>query len=450
MALRDWLTVLLLGWLVTSCRDTSFCQGAGDCPSEPGAAAQGPAGGTSSGSGEEAAPDPDGGQSAGHDGGAGMSGYSDAGAPTADQCPAGYGECDSSSLTACETNLLRNVRHCGACKNACDGLCVLGNCKPPELLFKDGGPSRVVATQDAAFAVLTDLANQHHALYRFDLITGDAGLVTQLDSSEDSISLGVDHVYLDAGGQVLAVSLDGSTIAPVENEAGPISTHSFGATGQGLYYIDADDDESVWTLYYRPNHATKWQVLLDQADRLQIESAGLGALALVSTDASGVEHELTLVVGDKLTSLGLLPVGWQDLIVVDEEIAVLVTRSSVEPSELWWFPSSSPLASPPASSPEPPPVGPPPVSYPVDSVLYASHPLKLAPPWGVALQTRSGLLDSVRAYSRGGPQGWAAGISRQSSLAFINRTQVWYLYIPNWVDPPLLYRSALIIAEEDL
>jgi len=48
------------------------------------------------------------------------------------ECPPGLGDCDDDARNGCETNLLINGRHCGACGNQCDTAagqpCISGSC----------------------------------------------------------------------------------------------------------------------------------------------------------------------------------------------------------------------------------------------------------------------------------------------------------------------------------
>lgn len=460
MALTRWvLSALLLSGVFTSCREVSICADTNECPAEAsagrGATTDRTSGGSNSsdngnGNGDEAglAGQPgqagqagQGGQAlgAGQGGEAGEAGQvavGNAGAsgePSQNECPHDSGECDGSSLTTCETDLLTSVRHCGACERACDGLCVLGVCKAPELMFKGAGFSDFVLTHNAAFIVMSDYSNSRRALYRFDLQSGEASLVMELEHPENSISLGPDRVYVHVFEGVLAVALDGSRVDLVENGGLAIDPFSFGATAQGIYYVDfeylegaeGEPAEERWALYYRPHLSTKWQVL-ERSSYLRILASGSGCLAV----ERGTEEnrELSLVVGAEVTKIDGLPAAWDDLLVVENELVLLTS----EPSQLWWFDSSGPLQ-----------------HYTIEPPTSSWDALTLATPRGVAIQSQSGGQESVRTYTREGPALWAAGISRKAALMFVHRPELWYVYSANWADPRLLYRAPML-EEADL
>jgi hypothetical protein len=59
---------------------------------------------------------------------------------TVASCNAGFGDCDSSAATGCETDLRTTDAHCGVCGMACATgyQCKVGRCVAPELLFYGG------------------------------------------------------------------------------------------------------------------------------------------------------------------------------------------------------------------------------------------------------------------------------------------------------------------------
>jgi hypothetical protein len=440
VALTRWLLgALLLSGAIAACREVSVCSDANGCPNETSADGGATAGRTSGGSSSaetnsEAAGRPGQTSQAGQQGRIGQGGEAGetgevtggdagtSGAPPQNECPPDMGECDGSSLTTCETELLSSVRHCGACENTCEGLCVLGICKAPELMFKDAGHGGFVVTQDAAFTVLSDHSGSQHALYRFDLASGEASLVMQLEQSEHSISLGPDRVYVHVPAGVLAIAPDGTPADLVENGGLAISPEDFGATAHGLYYVDRDYLEGAGelTLFHRPHLSAKWQVL-ERGGELKILGSGSGCLALERETEE--ERELVLVVGAELTKIDGLPADWDDLLVVEDQVVLLTS----DPSQLWWFDSSRPVH-----------------HYPITTPRFPYDALKLAAPHGVAVQSQSGGAESVRTYTREGPALWAVGISRSAALSLISRPDLWYLYAPNWADPPLLYRAPML------
>jgi hypothetical protein len=454
VALTRWvLGALLLSGVIAACREVSICADANECPVEASAGrgattdrASG-GGGSANGNGDEAglagqpgqpgqggqAPD---GVQDGEAGQAGQVAAGNAGASgetSQNECPHDSGECDGSTLTTCETDLLTSVRHCGGCERACDGLCVLGICKAPELMFKGAGFSDFVLTHEAAFMVLSNYSNSRLALYRFDLQSGKASLVMELEYPENSISLGPDRVYVHVFDGVFAVTLDGSRVELVEKDGFAISPFSFGATAQGIYFVhfeylegaEGEPPEESWTLYHRPHLSTKWQVL-ERSSYLRILASGSGCLAI----ERGTEEnpELSLVVGTEVTKIDGLPAEWDDLLVVENELVLLTS----EPNQLWWFDSSGPLQ-----------------HYAVEPPTFSWDALTLTAPRGVAIQSRSGDQESVRTYTRDGPALWAAGISRKAALLFVNRPELWYVYSANWADPPVLYRAPML-EEADL
>lgn len=81
---------------------------------------------------------------AGHTAGGGDGDGSDggragqAGEASVTDCEPPHADCDESTLTGCETNLLTDVAHCGACGAYCHGICAAGQCQAFESLSFDG------------------------------------------------------------------------------------------------------------------------------------------------------------------------------------------------------------------------------------------------------------------------------------------------------------------------
>jgi hypothetical protein len=435
VALKPWLLGALLGGsLALSCRDVSVCADGAPCLADgaPGqsstggveasdAAGRSSSGAVSSSAGARERGSGSGG--AGHDAAAGGEGD---GQPN--ECPTGFAECDDSALSVCETNLLRSVRHCGACANECAGLCAFGTCKVGEQLFEDSVPGKFVATQSNAFGVMSSVGSDDSFLYMFDQLSGAAKPVTRVKTGDTELSLGIDRVYYYSEyDSVFSVTFDGGTVEPVlDDSSKPLSVYSFGATSRGLYYVTADDEQIVWRLFYRANHSPTWQPI-HEGSEFAIESAGLDAVALVTGSWDAENPELLLAIGEEVTRCGPLPDGWGDLIIAGDEAVVLTTN----PSELWWFDDTRD-----------------PIHYAVDAPRYAEGALVLSSE-GVAFKSQALGMEWVREYSNSGPTSeWAVGIPRTAGMVLMSRTHVWYDYYPSYIEPPLLLRSRWLEASD--
>lgn len=440
MALTRWLGGgLLFGIAVASCRDGGFCAQPGECPSQAhgGQATQPPlAGAPNAGdvsaeggaAGEPAlAQPPEGGGSGGQSGeggaaeagaSAGVSGEGP-GAP----CAKDFAECDASSLTVCETNLSSSVRHCGACGNWCEGACVFGTCQAPELLLDAVSVGPVVLTDRTAYAIARDPSNTVRGLYRFDLANGGSQLLTPLDGAPRGLALVGDRIYVHFDWSVLAFDLDGALLEEVAEEGWPISPGSFGATSEGLYYatdrLPAEDDKT-WALRFRPRLVDAWQTVERSSEELTILSSSSRCLALAR--GTGEHRELFRVDGTAVTKLDA-PTEWSDVRAALAEVVVLTSN----PNELWWFNEAGASA-----------------RYGIDQPAYESGALSPASPFGVSIQLRTGADHSVRTYLREGPNAVTAGISRNSTLWFINQDDLWYQYAESWTDPSQLYRTRML------
>jgi hypothetical protein len=419
--------LLLVSTLTWACRSVTLCSGP-TCADEQ--ASNDTVGTTSSSGGAAGEPgDHFAGESstAGEAGAAGaaepMSGVGgEAGAQTVPLvCDTGRGDCDGSTLNACESDLNRSVRHCGACDSPCSGLCMAGTCKEAELLFVDGSPRDRVATQSALFTIMSNFQGSQRWLYRFDLTSGQGTELFELLGSQPTVSLGPDRVYVKDGAQVIAVSFDGERVEPVMGPAGPLSVWHFGATASGLYYVDSDDDLVAWTLNHRANQASEWQVIYE-GDKLEIVSTGPQAIALLTGDYFSETRELMRAKGDTVSTFGTVPELWGDIGVYEDRIAVVNGAD-----ELLWYGEPG----------EQPVVQTIPVGFYWDETFVPA-------PEGLAILSQTGLESSVQCYSATGPQWTPVGISRAATLVFVNRTHLWYLDNPSPLDPPLLMRARLV------
>ena len=333
MALKTQLcgALLLVCSLTWACRSTSVCSDHG-CVMEPpqnaaGAPPQNAAGGAAGEPGvtnEDAAAGAGASMRAagGEAGAAGAGGEAGAQGPAPLVCDTGWGDCDGSTLNGCESNLHLSVRHCGSCGSACAGLCLTGTCKKGELLFLDGSPRQRVATQGSLFTVMSNWAGDKRTLYMFDLTSGEGKALFELFGYEQKVSLGNDRVYLKDGGDVLAISFDGERVTPVMGPDGPLSAWHFGATSSGLYYVDSNDDATVWTLSYRANDASDWKVIYE-GEQLELMSAGPRGVALLRGNWESVSRELMLAINGELRTLGTVPEYWGDISVYEDRVAVI-------------------------------------------------------------------------------------------------------------------------------
>lgn len=441
MALKHLLaTSLSLGVLAHGCQDVAVCEdealcspiersrggeGGGDAGDD---GAAGSPGIESGGDGGRPSPPPAGGAGGGSGAGGDTSAAGeggDAGAGAAGACSPGFGECDGSSLTICETPLDHSMLHCGRCGRLCEGTCALGHCREPELVFDVGEPEQFVATQVAGFAVVPSFSGQGQWLYRFDLI-GDAApaqLAEVLDW-EASLALGPDKVYLRDGDLVRAVGLAGQS---VETEAiGPV--RSFGASPLGSYYVSVDyeDDETeVSRLWFRPAHAADWQ-LLHEGEPLELAGSGPAGVAALFGSEYDDERSLALLEGGEIVPLGTLPEDWSSLRVTADAVAVLVAESR----RLWWFAAGAQ-----------------PFHYGVGEPSYDDAETLRASPEGVAMQIRDGSRAFVQEFSRSGALPWKIGVRRAANLVFLDRSYVWYTHSPSWSELNLLRSRQVEISD---
>jgi hypothetical protein len=336
----------------------------------------------------------------GAESGGGMSGESAGGA----DCPGFFGECDGSSITECETPLDYHVRHCGACAAPCDGTCVVGHCKPAELIYQGGEPSTFVATPSHGYGVIAEIDGSGQALYKLDMLSG---AVTPLMELSDfyfiSLALGRDTLYLQADSDVYSMDLAGERI---ELEDLP-SIWSFGANSEGVYsttrVADELTDQLTDTLSFRPAFSSQSQVLREGG---VFEIVGSGEAGIVLLNGNEDEERLLeLVQADEIERLGPMPAGTTNLCVTAEGVAVL----AVDDGELWWFR--------PGSEPTHYPVG-------VPAHGYWSQPVLTER--GVAIQIAEGALSFVQEFASDGSLGLRLGISRNANLFHLSPSHAWY------------------------
>jgi len=110
-------------------------------------------------------------------------------------CPPPSANCDESSLTGCEVNLLTNVANCGACGARCRGVCALGECHAFETLASDFDPPPyrgIDFTSSDVYALSSRFSTQ---LLRWSEGHGAESLLSDGPDFSGIVS-GVDRVYL--------------------------------------------------------------------------------------------------------------------------------------------------------------------------------------------------------------------------------------------------------------
>jgi hypothetical protein len=118
-----------------------------------------------------------------------------AGAPQ--ECVAPHADCDESKLTGCETNLLTDVSHCGACRALCVGACVNGVCRPFERLsmYMDLPEQGGIAETNSELFVLSN--DGYDSLLRWSEEAGATILISE-GTPFEQVVVGADRVYLNS------------------------------------------------------------------------------------------------------------------------------------------------------------------------------------------------------------------------------------------------------------
>jgi hypothetical protein len=150
-------------------------------------------------------------------------------------CAAPTADCDESTLTGCETNLLSAVEHCGACRQRCYGVCVEGACSPFELLSLEvQTPSTNGIVQVDGAVLATSLAESPQLLRWSD--AGGAETLVGEPWSFDALVPASDRVYLlgASGSQLSSLRLQDDKVLS-EN----VKAKTAAVIADTLYAVDA-------------------------------------------------------------------------------------------------------------------------------------------------------------------------------------------------------------------
>lgn len=160
-------------------------------------------------------------------------GGAEAGGPPA--CVAPMADCNEYPLDGCETDLLRDVRHCGGCGQRCVGACIDGKCNAFEELVSGeelprSGGITATATEVHALGIWPD-----NSLFRW---SGGAGAATLFTSTVDGFAEvvgGVDRLYLLGNGELSSIPRSGGVVTSEHGTA-----RCAVVMGPKLYAVGAD------------------------------------------------------------------------------------------------------------------------------------------------------------------------------------------------------------------
>lgn len=271
-------------------------------------------------------------------GSGGAAGEGPAGEDGVLQCEPEMADCDDSRLTGCETNISWSVRHCGACGQACDGLCQGNDCQLATLVW-EGHATTMVANASTGFAV-SDYGYDT-VLLQIDMQTSEATVLLNNVSSSTLLAMSSDRVYaFDPDSQLFhSARANGSDLTV---EAVPQPPRSLGATEDGAYYVDgADGDEEAYALRFRPTGAGSWQQI-HSGTSLEIAASSSFGLLLRELDEND-QSVLWLVHGSTVEPLPPPPGEWSLAAVTERGPVVLVVDSAKSVNELWWLGYDPPL-----------------------------------------------------------------------------------------------------------
>jgi hypothetical protein len=420
---RHLLALATLGTLPPlACRELSVCEGQGTCalttPGEGGAdgaaGARGKADASAAGTSAEtpAVASTEGGAAIA-DGGAMHAGAAFGGEAyggyggeesSVPSCELGTDDCDGSTLTVCETYITWDVQHCGACGQACDGICVLGHCKPSEPIQQAGHPRQFVTDSAFAYAIFDGEGAKN--ILRIELETGDSRVVGTGFSDKTLLAVSGDRLY----------ALDTNLLRSKDLADGPFETEPFGAQGlgaslEGLYYTrisyDFQTKVATWSLWYRPTAASE-SSLLGEADQFDIIASGQNGVVVKRR----IDAEITLLFAseNRLTSLGPVP-NFVSVRAVRNGVAMLVVNAD-EPSgfELWWTTITGGTTRFALAADVKPPA----------ELVEA--------PGGVAMLLRERGSAFVQLFDDFGPSSIRLGLHYYSSLEFVDARNAWYTW----------------------
>jgi hypothetical protein len=415
--------LLLAGAMAASCRTGGVCEsnacssdaasvvgrGGGGGGQEPdgapigGDSAPAPPGGEAGATGDSSQS----GAAATHAGGAGQS--------NALTCEADFADCDESRLTGCETHVTWSVRHCGACGADCEGACVFGRCQPSTLVTDELFAQTMVASATTGFARASD-GRGNSSIVRIDMESGKGEVIQSHVAPDVVLALGADRVYFYDPGttELRSMALDGASLT-LEQEL--VNANDFGASPQGVYYVESETDPDTWeeteTLWFRATGTGVWNKLLGPGTIELYRSSPFGVVAS-QYDLNDVPR-LLLLRGDQVTELGDEP---------DSLIEVVATRSAVvalTDGFLHWR-RRNPILDVIETR-----------SYAIEpSSNYHDHLIVLGDE--VAILSENDGKAAVRFYGSDGPTAHRYGVAPYSNLAFADSTYLWYGVEDNWLE----------------
>lgn len=327
--------------LVGGCRSIGICT-TEECATELVGAAGTPTGESGLGgrAGGGAPPIKEGGGEAG-DGAAGGAGAPDEPRPSL-SCEPNMADCDGSRLTGCESDVTWTIRHCGACGQSCDGLCMGGRCEPT-VLVQPAYAVSMVASNTTGFALVTDMFT--HSLVMVDFKTASSSVLLSDVQSDTTLAVSADRVYVldNANHELQSARLDGDDLKPEDVEW----PQSIGGTAKGSYYVNIHDRteteepyDQTFQLHYRPKGSTAWQLLHEGSQPCRILSSSAFGLVFArypNSDSEDEDAELSLWDGSQELALGEVPPGFVEAAAVkDGKVAILTHDDDTGVWELWW------------------------------------------------------------------------------------------------------------------
>jgi hypothetical protein len=166
------------------------------------------------------------------------------------ECQFPLANCDESTLTGCETDLVTSTAHCGRCGNKCAGFCGEGRCFPFETV--DEAPvaeeAGIVTTSEHVYFVTNPVDRvtvNDDILQRVSKRTGE--VETVLESAPlaqiQAMRAGLDRLYFVDTGTVFSVGFSGLGLRQEDGAGDPewdnfFNTPQFAPTRQWLYWVD--------------------------------------------------------------------------------------------------------------------------------------------------------------------------------------------------------------------
>jgi hypothetical protein len=360
-------------------------------------------GGSSQGGVPDSTPEPTAEGGAAGEGGASNAGEAGAAGAIAEPpeplaCEDGLADCDGSTLTGCETNLGWSERHCGECGQVCEGLCQGRDCKPATLLA-DGSALAFVASSSTAFGVISSLEGE--SLEQFDVLSGKQSELIRSVDYEAQLAVSADRIYVwePSSGAFQSALLSG---ADLRTEPTPVAIESFGASNDGVYYVDApSSSESVSRLWFRGTGKAAWKKIFESSYLKLVASSEYGVL-VAGDDGIALDSALMEVHGEVVKSL-VMPS--PDL---DWDAAALTAAGPVlvASDELIWL--TDPLT-----------------RYQIPSYSLSSRPPAVLDTEIILLSDENGTA-FIQHYGRAGATTVRGGLASGSDLLLVDSTYVWY------------------------